>query len=93
MRKLKVKEIKYVRGKWADRDIEQGTKIPRKHLVVNVIFEDIDGNEMFWYPRYTELKDIFLLLEVLHGADEVFVHILGDGDMESYKRFMEEEGQ
>lgn len=93
MEKIKVKEIKYERGKWANRDLEQGEKVQRKHLVVTIIFEDKDGNEMFWYPRYTELKDIFLHLEALHGDVEVFACILGDGNVENFRKFLEEEGE
>lgn len=87
MEKITVKEIRFERGKWAERDLERKRKIQRNHILVTVVFEDEDGNEVSWCPYYVELDDIFLHLITLHGEDEVFESIMGGKDtITSYKK-------
>ena len=89
MGKIFMKEVKFERGKWAKRDLEQKKKIQRNHILVTVVFEDETGNEIFWCPYYVELDDILLHLIILHGEDEVCEAIMGGKDtVTSYKKRM-----
>ena len=87
MEKILMKEVKFERGKWAERDLERKKKIQRNHILVTVTFEDETGNEVSWCPYYVELDDILLHLIILHGEEEVCEAIMGGEDtVTSYKK-------
>lgn len=83
MEKIFLTKVDLEQSKWADKDVEQEGAILRKHILIRVKFRDMEGGEIFWYPKYTDLQKITLYLVALHG-DEVIDSIFDFDGVDNY---------